>query len=185
MLTCKATGIPEPVITWRQIPENSGEDQSICWPQVEVAGEVVVVQNMARGCSGLYECSAQNGVLPSVRRVMRISVQFPPEVTTQVRRIIVPPTQDALLNCRIAGSPYPFVHWQRNDKVIVDSDRHLIERYDIGTDTVLLSLKIQALQEGDVGEYTCVASNYLGMAEETIFVGRQTQPALNEAANTS
>jgi len=38
-------------------------------------GQVFLLNNISRHCSGLYECIADNGVPPSVSRRMRISVE--------------------------------------------------------------------------------------------------------------
>lgn len=39
------------------------------------AGQVLVIHNVTRYCGGTYECVAENGVPPSVRREVNVRVQ--------------------------------------------------------------------------------------------------------------
>lgn len=63
-LFCNASGLPKPSITWKR---KSGE--------ILGSGEVLTISKINRNESGLYFCSASNGVLESALANSSVNVQ--------------------------------------------------------------------------------------------------------------
>lgn len=63
-LFCNATGLPKPFITWKRL---NGK--------VIGSGELLTVANINRTDSGLYICTASNGVLESAAANSSVNVQ--------------------------------------------------------------------------------------------------------------
>ncbi|KAK6178801.1 hypothetical protein SNE40_011304 [Patella caerulea] len=161
-LVCNVTGVPPPTVTWHRIPTGLREEGDIEKERIGIEGEVLVIHNVTRYCDDLYECSASNGVPPSVNKHIRVLVEFPPEIRLPNRKIGQAKGKETILECVISGYPQGVNIWRRNGEEIQNSMKYRIEIYDEGENTVTLSLRIRSIDKDDYGEYECVANNVLG-----------------------
>ncbi|KAI6646575.1 Hemicentin-2-like [Oopsacas minuta] len=67
--------------------------------------------------------------------------------------------------CRAEGSPLPTLSWLRNDRPISKSIPMCTE-----DTTQTLGLNFERIQNGDEGEYKCIATNKFGSEEKTISI---------------
>ena len=68
-LTCKASGLPQPIITWtREKPGNQGNTG------VVQEGEVLTITNINRNDSGTFTCTADNGFGKPEKRTVHVNV---------------------------------------------------------------------------------------------------------------
>uniref|UniRef100_A0A674MVL6 Limbic system associated membrane protein n=1 Tax=Takifugu rubripes TaxID=31033 RepID=A0A674MVL6_TAKRU len=154
-LTCFASGRPEPAITWRLL--NPSADPLDGDEYLDIIG---IMRNQA----GRYECKASNDVaMPDVKYV-NVVVNYPPTIKktqsseTQVGRM-------GTLQCEATAVPTPEFEWYRDEKRLSNSQSINIQI--LGTTTILM---IANVTDEDYGNYTCVASNRLGVQNASLFL---------------
>lgn len=182
-LTCNATGIPTPNITWfRQIPDSEVDQKE----QIGTIGEVLVIHNISRYCGGVYECMAFNGVEPKISKSVKVDVQFKPEITIRNPRIGQELDKETILECIVTASPQGANFWKRGMEEIPSNDirRYRVEIYPEGEFTVTISLRITSVEESDFGTYTCEANNGLGTATGDTTLYEFKKPTLPPTTTT-
>ncbi|PVD21910.1 hypothetical protein C0Q70_17713 [Pomacea canaliculata] len=158
-LVCNASGIPSPTITWSRKPQTVGQRTE----RIGEAGQVLVIHNVTRYCGGTYECVAENGVPPSVRREVNVRVQFEPEINLPNQRMGQFVGKDTVLECVVSAYPQAVTMWKFRGQPITNSDKYGVTLYqEPSTTIVTLSLFIRNLEQSDFGKYSCIASNSLG-----------------------
>ncbi|WAR01034.1 LACH-like protein [Mya arenaria] len=168
-LTCQASGVPEPSISWfrRTAQTNNAREH------VGTVGELLIIHNISRYCGGLYECEASNNIAPPARRLINVQVAFSPEVRFKTpRRISQELGKEALLECFVSAFPHGVSTWTRNGREVIGTGQyHRKYRTDIYKEdgfTLALYLRILNLEPADFGTYACEASNSLGNDRDTI-----------------
>ncbi|KAM4642152.1 hemicentin-1 [Discoglossus pictus] len=164
-LTCKATGSPEPQLTWsfkdKQLPTQAGRSKG--------SGELVL-QSISREDLGTYTCTAEN-LVGSINTTVHVFVKEPPVlIGAQYAVETVPLGKNVILNCLVNGDPPPKIQWTIKGKNIVFNRR--IRQFNNG------SLAIYNTQNEDVGEYTCIASNDAGVTEYNVRLTLQRVPVI-------
>ncbi|KAH3730023.1 hypothetical protein DPMN_056001 [Dreissena polymorpha] len=172
-LTCNATGVPIPVVTWyKQFkPIKDYTDGYFAGGRI-LPGETLRLKNVSRFCGGRYECIAENGVPPNATKVFHITVEFPPEVSLTNKRLGQSVGRETLLECRVAASPHANIYWtrERQDLPLHKTNKYVTNVYNDGEHEKTLSLNIIDITKEDFGSYTCHASNRLGQDSETMFL---------------
>ncbi|XP_068601287.1 limbic system-associated membrane protein [Brachionichthys hirsutus] len=156
-LSCLASGRPEPAITWRLLNPSAepldGEEY------LDVVG---IVRNQA----GRYECKASNDVTTPDVKYVNVVVNYPPTIKkTQSSETQVGRT--GTLQCEATAVPTPEFEWYRDEKRMSNSQAVSIQI--LGSTTIL---GITNVTEEDYGNYTCVASNRLGVQNASLFLYR-------------
>ncbi|KAL5004685.1 hypothetical protein ScPMuIL_018141 [Solemya velum] len=163
-LVCNSTGIPEPTVRWSRRVEDSKEKLKI-----GTEGEILLIHNISRHCDGSYECVADNHVPPAVTRRMKVEVQFPPEIRLRNKKLWQFQGKETILECIITASPQALTSWRHKREVLKPGgSKYRIEIYKESRHTVIHSVSLPALEEGDFGDYTCEASNALGKDSKTM-----------------
>ncbi|XP_029909465.1 neuronal cell adhesion molecule-like [Myripristis murdjan] len=162
VLTCRASGIPKPTITWAMngIPiENSPKDLSR-----KVEDDTVIFTDVQTGSSAVYQCNVSNeyGYLLSNAFVNVLSE--PPRVLTPANKVYqVIRNHRALIDCSSFGSPIPKITWFKDSRSsTLDGDPYIL--HDNGT------LEVHVAQAHNSGKYTCVARNTLGIYENHVYL---------------
>ncbi|CAL1526556.1 unnamed protein product [Lymnaea stagnalis] len=169
-IICNVSGIPMPTVTWhRMLTNEKGEEkksESFCsgTNKIGMTGEVLIIYNISRLCGGIYECEAYNGVPPAVSRLIRVSVEFPPEINLPNDRLGQDTGKETILECSITANPQAVGVWKKNGvEIKTQSGKFRIEPYtEDDQHTIVLSLRIMVIEPEDYGVYTCEASNKLG-----------------------
>uniref|UniRef100_A0A915L3P7 Ig-like domain-containing protein n=1 Tax=Romanomermis culicivorax TaxID=13658 RepID=A0A915L3P7_ROMCU len=129
-LTCLASGLPRPKVTWKRwdvqtTTDFSTEDSNN--QKFSVAN--FTIPEVVRSDMGNYVCLADNGVMPSdgwtvklhehihKNRLQSVDV-IAPEVKSFVDQLEVYPGQTIELKCRISGYPRPLIYWYFDDEPI-------------------------------------------------------------------
>ncbi|XP_071078981.1 limbic system-associated membrane protein-like isoform X2 [Haliotis cracherodii] len=181
-LICNVTGIPMPTVTWYRHKPTDDDDTKT---KIGISGEVLLIHNVSRYCGGTYECVAFNGVPPAVNRLIRISVEFPPEVRLPNKRIGHDLGRETILECKISAYPQEISVWMRKGSVISNGGKYRVEIYHEGEHTMTLSLRIRNLEETDFGSYTCMSSNSVGKDAENMILYDYSANRKTTAATTS
>uniref|UniRef100_A0A8C1JJA9 Ig-like domain-containing protein n=1 Tax=Cyprinus carpio TaxID=7962 RepID=A0A8C1JJA9_CYPCA len=149
-LTCLASGRPDPSITWRLL-NPSGEKQ----PYLEISGIV-------RSQAGRYECKASNDVSTPDVKYVNVVVNYPPYIK-EVRSSETPVGQAGVLHCEASAVPQPEFEWYRDERRLSSSQSVSIQIS--GSRTLLV---VANVTEDDYGNYTCVATNRLGIHNASV-----------------
>uniref|UniRef100_A0A1A9Z6V7 Ig-like domain-containing protein n=1 Tax=Glossina pallidipes TaxID=7398 RepID=A0A1A9Z6V7_GLOPL len=191
-LTCKATGNPQPRVTWRRedgemiLLRKSGSRELM---RVEsFLGSSLKLMRLERRQMGAYLCIASNDVPPAVSKRVSLSVQFAPMVRAPSQLLGTPLGSDVQLECHVEASPSPVSYWlkgarapsgfasvsnnnleggQPGPEMLLDGPKYAITEKRDGYRGVML-LTVRSFSPSDVGTYHCVSTNSLGRAEGTL-----------------
>ncbi|KAL4648475.1 limbic system-associated membrane protein isoform X3 [Arapaima gigas] len=156
-LSCLANGRPEPSITWRLLNPSAEPLEG---------EEYLDISGILRTQAGRYECKASNDVANPDVKYVNVVVNYPPYIKdaksseTQVGRL-------GVLQCDASAVPKPEFEWYRDEKRLTNSQGISIQIF--GTRTLLL---VSNVTEDDYGNYTCVATNRLGVHNASLFLYR-------------
>ncbi|CAL1533799.1 unnamed protein product [Lymnaea stagnalis] len=184
-LVCNVTGIPTPRVSWYRVSSGlmDGDDAG-AKKLIGNEGEVLVIHNVSRYCDDKYECLAFNNVDPVATREIRVHVEFPPEVRLPNRKLGQTKGKSTILECEITAYPQILSVWKRNGKELQRGMNHVIEVYNEGN-KVILSLRIQSVQDEDFGEYECYAHNLLGDDSEKMLLHETPKPEPKTSTTTT
>ncbi|KAM4700491.1 LOW QUALITY PROTEIN: neurofascin [Discoglossus pictus] len=158
-LVCRANGSPKPTIQWLMNGETIPADQN---PTFEVAGDIVIFREVQSGNSAVFQCNASNehGYLMANAFISILDV--PSRMLGPRNQLIrVIEYNRTQLECPYFGSPIPTLRWFKNGQGSnLDGGNYRV--HENGT------LEITTVRKEDQGKYTCVATNILGNAENTV-----------------
>uniref|UniRef100_A0A669ERM6 Limbic system associated membrane protein n=1 Tax=Oreochromis niloticus TaxID=8128 RepID=A0A669ERM6_ORENI len=156
-LSCLANGRPDPAITWRLLnPSAEPLDGE----------EYLDIIGIMRTQAGRYECKASNDVATPDVKYVNVIVNYPPTIK-KTQSSETPVGRNGTLRCEVTAVPTPEFEWYRDDKRLANTQSITIQTS--GTTT---SLTIANITEEDYGNYTCVASNRLGVQNASLFLYR-------------
>ncbi|KAF6725191.1 Neuronal cell adhesion molecule [Oryzias melastigma] len=160
ILTCRVNGTPKPKVSWfvNGVPvENAAADRSR-----KVDDDTVIINNVQIGSSAVYQCNASNEFGYVMANAFVSVLAEPPKMLTppdQVYQVIT--NSPAFLDCASFGSPTPTITWFKDGRISIENgDQYVIHKN--GT------LEITVAQVLNTGKYTCVATNNLGMKENSV-----------------
>ncbi|XP_035769339.1 limbic system-associated membrane protein [Neolamprologus brichardi] len=154
-LSCLANGRPDPAITWRLLnPSAEPLDGE----------EYLDIIGIMRTQAGRYECKASNDVATPDVKYVNVIVNYPPTIK-KTQSSETPVGRNGTLRCEVTAVPTPEFEWYRDDKRLANTQSITIQTS--GTTT---SLTIANITEEDYGNYTCVASNRLGVQNASLFL---------------
>ncbi|TSK67172.1 Limbic system-associated membrane protein [Bagarius yarrelli] len=156
-LSCLANGRPDPSITWRLL-NPSAETLDV--------GEYLEISGIMRTQAGRYECKASNDVATPDVKYVNVIVNYPPFIKVAKSSETVVGRQ-GVLKCDATAVPKPEFEWYKDDKRL--SNMQGIGIHIVGSRTELV---VANVTEDDYGNYTCVATNRLGMHNASVFLYR-------------
>ncbi|XP_040264776.1 hemicentin-1 isoform X1 [Bufo bufo] len=174
-LYCDATGSPPPLITWY-----NGTTQVVESNNVLVLEKGKIMKILKATYSGYFTCTATN-IAGSSEKQFFVNVLDPPEIagSESIRNVSVIAGNEAKLECRVKGKPFPHIHWLKDNRLLVVGDPNLIilENGQV--------LYIKNTHPSDSGYYKCVASNSAGSQTKesklTVFV----PPSIKDGNSTT
>ncbi|XP_042627652.1 limbic system-associated membrane protein-like [Cyprinus carpio] len=155
-LTCLANGRPDPSITWRLL-NPSAEALDV--------GEYLEISGIIRSQAGRYECKASNDVSTPDVKYVSVVVNYPPYIK-DVRSSETPVGQAGVLHCEASAVPQPEFEWYRDERRLSSSQSVSIQIKRLSR-TLLV---VANVTEDDYGNYTCVATNRLGIHNASVFL---------------
>ncbi|XP_056414069.1 neurofascin isoform X12 [Hyla sarda] len=159
-LVCRANGNPKPTIQWMM----NGEPISVTEPNpnFEVAGDTIIFREVQSGNSAVFQCNASNAHGYLLANAFINILDVPSRVLGPRNQLIrVIEYNRTQLDCPFFGSPIPTLRWFKNGQGSnLDGGNYRV--HENGT------LEISVVRKEDQGKYTCVATNILGNAENTV-----------------
>ncbi|XP_075191789.1 neurofascin isoform X11 [Anomaloglossus baeobatrachus] len=157
-LVCRANGNPKPTIQWMM----NGEAIPDPNPNFEVAGDTIIFREVQSGNSAVFQCNASNAHGYLLANAFINILDVPSRVLGPRNQLIrVIEYNRTQLDCPFFGSPIPTVRWFKNGQGSnLDGGNYRV--HENGT------LEISVVRKEDQGKYTCVATNILGNAENTV-----------------
>ncbi|XP_076857521.1 interleukin-1 receptor accessory protein-like 1-A isoform X2 [Brachyhypopomus gauderio] len=178
-----------PQITWYK--ECSGWQ----WrPTILQTADTLSIQEVTEDDIGNYTCELPFGGF-LVRRTTYLSVTAP--LTEDPPKILFPSENKLLtldlqmgaavnLTCRAffgySGDVSPLVYWMKGEKFIEDMDQSRIRESDmrtvrehLGEQEMSITLTIDSLEEGDLGNYSCYAENGNGRRQASIQISKRVE----------
>ncbi|XP_075375673.1 hemicentin-2-like [Mycteria americana] len=149
-LTCEATGIPLPTVTWSW-------DGSPVTPSKHIhmlsGGWLLRLTRARAQDAGHYSCLASN-VAGETRRHFHVEVLVPPHIENagEEETIKVPEGHPVTWSCLAAGNPQPKISWLKDGRPLPSGDT-----FSISPDGSVLHVPRASLS--DAGRYSCVASS--------------------------
>ncbi|KAG8193127.1 hypothetical protein JTE90_004951 [Oedothorax gibbosus] len=179
-LLCDVQGSPKPIVTWTY--DQDGESTSTLPSGVrQVHGTQLQVASVDVHHSGIYKCTADNDVGDPVSATFNMTILYAPEVTVTPEWIHGDEMVTVEFTCTSHSMPMSQVHWVRG--VDPKQGQHLkSNQYLKITDSVVhpttteSRLKVQNMRREDLGSYTCVAKNSVGVTFKKVEVSGLAEP---------
>ncbi|XP_061110609.1 igLON family member 5 [Conger conger] len=156
-LFCLAIGRPEPSITWKNAKYGGVPNE----------GEFLDITDIRRQQAQDFECVTNNGVAPPDTRRVRVTVNYPPMIT-DVKNMPAQLGKAAILRCEAMAVPTASFEWFRDDRRLVARDFNL----RIKNEKTRSLLLFNNVTDKHFGNYTCFASNPLGVSNASMLLFR-------------
>ncbi|KAG8556200.1 hypothetical protein GDO81_017963 [Engystomops pustulosus] len=151
-LTCEASGIPPPKITWYKDGYPITSDPTY---QVMSGGMILRFLHTALSDAGRYQCVASNTAGEKSRNFL-LSVLVSPRFTgNTLEDVKVKENSNVTLSCEVTGNPEPLITWLKDGQPLP------LESYHIMSNEGQI-LQINGATVSDAGTYVCIASNSAG-----------------------
>ncbi|KAK3779340.1 hypothetical protein RRG08_052563, partial [Elysia crispata] len=161
-LKCYATGRPEPVVKWTRMAGELLPDGGTMFQ-----GNILRISRVKSDHAGIYKCTALNSAGMDEREI-RLSVLFPPELSTGTPEVYQKIGYVKELVCNIKGYPPSTpeqIAWMHEGRAVVSKGRTEIRNIPGASNRITSIVTIYGVQREDFGRYTCSASNDKGSGE--------------------
>ncbi|XP_066025263.1 uncharacterized protein [Pocillopora verrucosa] len=146
VLTCNASGRPEPNITWTK--EKPGNQGNIGLVQ---EGKVLNITSINRTDAGVYTCTAYNGFGKPENRTINVNVTYPVKIVNFQTQYEVDVGQSVTLNCKAEGNPPPTYRWTPCNDLRENCEKN----------------SFRVLKVCEDANYTCKVANGIGFEAKT------------------
>ncbi|XP_016146102.1 hemicentin-1-like [Sinocyclocheilus grahami] len=153
VLTCEASGMPLPSITWLKDGQPISASSSV---RVISGGRGLRLMHAAIEDAGRYTCIVSNSA-GEERKNFDLNVLVPPSIVKEgtVEDVKVKERQNIILACEVTGNPVPEITWLKDGQPLASDSR--LQVMSNGR-----FLQISGSQVADTGRYSCLASNSAG-----------------------
>ncbi|XP_019384696.1 PREDICTED: interleukin-1 receptor accessory protein-like 1 isoform X2 [Crocodylus porosus] len=177
----------EPEILWYK------ECKTKTWrPSIVFRKDTLVIREVREDDIGNYTCELKYGIFV-VRRTTELTVTAPltdkpPKLLHPLEnKMTIQETQlgsSANLTCRAffgySGDVSPLIYWMKGEKFIEDLDENRVWESDIrilkehlGEQEVSISLILDSVEEGDLGNYSCYVENGNGRRHASVLLHKR------------
>ncbi|XP_045905935.1 hemicentin-1 [Micropterus dolomieu] len=152
-LSCEASGIPLPAITWLKDGRPIKASSSV---RILSGGRSLRLMHAAVEDAGRYTCIVSNSA-GEEKKNFDLDVLVPPSIVDEgtVLDTKVKEKHNITLTCEVSGNPVPEIKWLKDGQLLVPDRRHQVLSHG-------RFLQISGAQVVDTGRYSCLASNSAG-----------------------
>ncbi|XP_043914327.1 hemicentin-2 isoform X2 [Protopterus annectens] len=166
-LSCEATGIPTPVITWMK--DGKPIDNTMGWRLVS-GGSRLHTSQLKVTDDGTYTCVAKNSEGEAHKSYI-LTVQAAPRIKAHTTEYRVVLGYSIALHCEAEGHPKPKVTWHKDGRPVPENWRMRI--LENGT------LWISQTKSNDAGRYVCKAGNAVGTFSQEMMLIINVLPVIS------
>ncbi|MGH0131433.1 UNVERIFIED_CONTAM: hypothetical protein FKN15_007170, partial [Acipenser sinensis] len=187
-LSCEASGIPLPAITWLKDGRPISLSNSI---RILSGGRLLRLMHAAVEDAGRYTCVVSN-TAGEERKNFDLEILVPPSIGNEekLEDVKVKEKQSVTLTCEVTGrgqqsrgirlsamamtrrgNPVPQISWQKDGQPLVEDEWHQVLSHG-------RFLQISYAQVADTGRYTCVASNTAGYKSKNFNLNVLVSPTI-------
>ncbi|XP_056893820.1 hemicentin-1 isoform X2 [Takifugu flavidus] len=168
-LSCEASGIPKPTVTWRKNGRVINTDQNQNMYRLLTSGSLVVIAPTVED-SAVYECAVSNEAGVD-SRFINLTVHVPPFIADEPSEIVVTRLSPVVIGCTASGVPEPTIKWSKDGVTLGEEDRG----YSL---LPTGPLEITSAELSHMGRYTCTAKNAAGSTHRHMQLTVQEVPAI-------
>ncbi|OQV25698.1 putative Nephrin [Hypsibius exemplaris] len=201
-LACSARGRPAPRFVWKkdgvEIPQSDKLYNAVTAEPAIVDRLAFVTRSelrfegsartelfssnntLQRTDRGRYVCEARNEVGQPIARETRVMMQYPPAFTSPINKVATDPSPSSptKIDCIVESNPAPTFSWSRNGQPLLsyNGSPRVGPAEPLTEETFRSSLTLDPATDGDLGEYTCTATNLIGDNTKKFSLVRPTIP---------
>uniref|UniRef100_A0A8C3YS46 Hemicentin-1 n=1 Tax=Catagonus wagneri TaxID=51154 RepID=A0A8C3YS46_9CETA len=168
-LTCEASGIPLPSITWLKDGWPISLSSSL---RILSGGRTLRLMQTKIEDAGQYTCVVRNAA-GEERKIFGLSVLVPPHIVGEntLEDVKVKEKQNVTLTCEVTGNPVPEITWQKDGQLLKeDNTHHLLSGGRF--------LQITNARVSHTGRYMCLASNTAGDKSKSFSLNVLVSPTI-------
>ncbi|XP_051232997.1 hemicentin-1 isoform X2 [Dicentrarchus labrax] len=174
-LSCEATGIPKPTVSWMKNGRAINTDQNQNMYRLLSSGSLVVIAPTVED-TAVYECVVSNEA-GEESRFINLTVHVPPSIADEPTELVVTRLSPVVIACTASGVPEPTIHWSKDGMKLPKEGRG----YSIlSTGPV----EITSAELSHAGRYSCTAKNAAGSTHRHVQLTVQELPVIQSHPST-
>uniref|UniRef100_A0A4W6D352 Hemicentin-1 n=1 Tax=Lates calcarifer TaxID=8187 RepID=A0A4W6D352_LATCA len=168
-LSCEATGIPKPTVSWTKNGRAINTDQNQNMYRLLSSGSLVVIAPTVED-TAVYECVVSNEA-GEYSRSINLTVHVPPSIADEPTELTVTRLSPVVIACTASGVPEPTIHWSKDGmKLHTQGQGYSI----LPTGPV----EITSAELSHAGRYSCTAKNAAGSTQRHVQLTVQELPVI-------
>uniref|UniRef100_A0A3B4Z1V9 Hemicentin-1 n=1 Tax=Stegastes partitus TaxID=144197 RepID=A0A3B4Z1V9_9TELE len=174
-LSCEATGIPKPTVSWRKNGRTINTDQNQNMYRLLSSGSLVVIAPTVED-TAVYECVVSNEAGEDSRSV-NLTVHVPPSIADEPTELVVTRLSPVVIACTASGVPEPTIHWSKDG----------MKLHQTGPGYSILptgQIEITSAELTHSGRYSCTARNAAGSTHRHVQLTVQELPVIQSHPST-
>ncbi|KAJ0065491.1 hypothetical protein NL108_012446 [Boleophthalmus pectinirostris] len=168
-LSCEATGIPKPTVSWRKNGRLINTDQNQNMYRLLSSGSLVVIAPTVED-TAVYECVVSNEAGEDSRHI-NLTVHVPPSIADEPTELVVTRLSPVVIACTASGVPEPKIHWSKDGKKLSQDG----QGYSI---LPTGQIEIDSAELSHAGRYKCTAQNAAGSTVRHVRLTVQEFPVI-------
>lgn len=134
-------------------------------PNVILDNNYIVIKNVNKSHSGLYQCLAEDGSKNPAMEAINVDVLYRPEIEVKQSIIHSGINVESEMTCIVSANPTAIIKWFKDGKELIHKKGSIsLHHGAMKNNTLKIKhvLKITHTSIEDFGEYKCTAENILG-----------------------
>uniref|UniRef100_UPI0037E9B6AB hemicentin-1 n=1 Tax=Semicossyphus pulcher TaxID=241346 RepID=UPI0037E9B6AB len=174
-LSCEATGIPKPTVSWMKNGRSINTDQNQNMYRLLSSGSLVVIAPTVED-TAVYECVVTNEAGEDSRYI-NLTVHVPPSIADEPTELVVTRLSPVVIACTASGVPEPTIHWNKDGMKLLKEGKG----YNI---LPTGPVEITSAELSHAGRYSCTARNAAGSTHRHVQLTVQELPAIQAHPQT-